>query len=304
MIVVLEWLGARARWALALGVFAALALPAVAQALRPWLPVLVALVYALSMTRIDLPAVARGLTRPRRAAVVLGLSTVLLTLCSAAAFAAVRALGLPPEWEAAAVWTFAAPPIASAAGFAFLLGLDAALTLEITVVCSALMPILGPLMGRWLLGEDLPLSAVDLALRTAAMIGAGAGLALLLRARLGAERIARRARVFDGLLAVTMIVFAFPLFDGVGETILARPGLAAAFLAVAAAVILGPQLLVRLLPAPPAQAGAVALTGGTRSVAIWLAALPPDPLFTLWVALYQLPMYATPLLMRRSDGAR
>jgi hypothetical protein len=38
---------------------------------------------------------------------------------------------------------------------------------------------------------------------------------------------------------------------------------------------------------------------GNRNVAIYLAALPPDPLFGLYVALYQLPMLFTPLVLGR-----
>lgn len=299
MIAALEWIGARARHLLILGCLVALAAPGLAAALRPALPGLVALVYALSMTRVDLGAVARGLLRPRRAALVFGLSALLLTAASAAAFGLVRALGLPPIWEAAAVWTFAAPPIASAAGLCFLLGLDAALALEITVVSSLLMPALGPAVARALLGEEVPIAALELSLRTAAMIATGLIAALILRRWLGPVRIAARGRAFDGVLTLAMTLFVLPLFDGVGASIAASPGLAAAFLGAASLAILGPHFLAAAIPAPAPQRGAVAMVGGTRSVAIYLAALPPDPLLTLWVALYQFPMYATPLLLRR-----
>ncbi len=297
----LEWLGARARWALLLGCLAAVFLPAVSAAMRPAMPALVAMVYALSMTRLDLASVARGLLRPRRAALVLGAAAGLLTVATAIAWAAVNALGLGPEWRAAAVYTFAAPPIASAAGFCFILGLDAALALEITVAASLMMPALGPAIAHWLLGEAVPISPWELGLRTAAMIGAGTIAALIARRALGPVWIAERGRAFDGLLAIGMTLFVLPLFDGVGATVLERPGLALGFLALSSVFILAPHLAAPLFR-NRARAGAVALVGGTRSIAIYMAALPPDPLFTLFVALYQLPMYATPLLLRRLYG--
>ena len=46
--------------------------------------------------------------------------------------------------------------------------------------------------------------------------------------------------------------------------------------------------------------GALGILWGNRTVAIYLAALPPDPQVTLFVALYQFPMYFTPLLLQRS----
>ena len=42
---------------------------------------------------------------------------------------------------------------------------------------------------------------------------------------------------------------------------------------------------------------------GNRNAALALASLPPDPLLTLYVALYQFPMYFTPLIMRPIVGA-
>ena len=45
-------------------------------------------------------------------------------------------------------------------------------------------------------------------------------------------------------------------------------------------------------------AGATALMWGNRNAALALAALPGNPLLALYVALYQFPMYFTPLVMR------
>ncbi|MEM6441331.1 MAG: hypothetical protein AAF763_16740 [Pseudomonadota bacterium] len=297
MIAALEWLGVRARWVLALGFVAALAAPGLAERLRPALPFLVACVYALSMARLDGRALARDLGSPRRGLLTLALSAALLTVPTAGAWAAVRALGAGADWEAAAVWTFAAPPIASAAGLCFLMGWNAGRALQLTVAASLIMPALGPAIGAWLLGAAIPISPLDLGLRTAAMIAGGAVIASAVRAWAGPERIARNGRVFDGLVAATMVVFLFPLFDGVGASILARPGQAAAFLALACLFVFGPYVALAFAERGRAQAGALALVAGTRSTAIYLAALPPDPAFTLYVALYQLPMFATPLVL-------
>ena len=51
-------------------------------------------------------------------------------------------------------------------------------------------------------------------------------------------------------------------------------------------------------------AGAAGRMWGNRNVALYLAALPPDPLFGLYVACYQLPMLFTPLVLGRLLGGR
>ncbi|SET23276.1 hypothetical protein [Oceanicella actignis] len=295
----LAWLGGRARWALALSALVALAVPQLAAALRPFLPALVAMVYALAMTRIDLRAAAR-LGGGRRAARAFAAAAVMVGLAPLAAFGAARAAGAPPDVVAALVYTLAAPPIASAAGFAFIMGLDAALALEVTLAASILAPLAGAPLAAWLLGAAAPVGGLELALRTGAMIGAGALAAALLRRLLGPARIARSGPAFDGLTVLAMTVFIMPLFDGVGATLAAAPGRAALYLALGSALILGPYLALRRLRRGAApRAGALALTGGTRSVAIYLAALPPDPLFGLFVALYQIPMVLSPLALSR-----
>jgi len=51
-------------------------------------------------------------------------------------------------------------------------------------------------------------------------------------------------------------------------------------------------------------AGALGVLSGNRNVSLYLATLPPDPMLSLFVALYQLPMYATPLIGRWVFGVR
>ncbi|MEO0682497.1 MAG: hypothetical protein AAF192_19015, partial [Pseudomonadota bacterium] len=271
--------------------------PALSEMMRPALSALVATVYALGMVRLDLGAALARLRRPRPAAALAGEAAALLILPTLAAWAVAEALGAGPDWTAAAVWTFAAPPIASAAGLCFLMGWDAARALRVTVAASLLMPALGPALGAALLGAETPLDPWTLAGRTAAMIGAGAAGALAMQRWLGRARIERNGRAFDGLTAIVMVLFLFPIFDGVPALIQARPGLAAGFLALSCALIFAPHALRPLLPGDRPAQGAAALLWGTRSVGIWAAALPPDPVLLLYFALYQLPMFAQPLIL-------
>jgi len=72
--------------------------------------------------------------------------------------------------------------------------------------------------------------------------------------------------------------------------------------ALAVAANWGPQIAMALgagRVAAPGLAGAAALMWGNRNAGMYLAALPPDPVFGLYVAFYQLPMLFTPLVLGR-----
>ena len=303
----LAWVGARAQWVLALGVIAALVVPGPGAVLAGTVPYWVTLLLALTMTRIDLPAIARRALAPRRLVRNLGLLALLMGATPALFWAAGTALGLDPAHVEAVVYTAAGPPLGSSAAFCLILGLDAAFALEITVLGSFLAPFTMPLVARLLLGEAVPIDAPVMTLRLALIIGAATAGALVARRLLGAGWIAGHARSFDGLSSICLILFLFPLFHGMPELIAAMPGFAGATLALAIAVNLGAQVaafpLCRLVTARE-TAGATALIWGNRNAALALASLPPDPLLTLYVALYQFPMYFTPLVMRPLVSAR
>jgi predicted Na+-dependent transporter len=296
----LSWIGARARWVLAGGVLLATLLPALSAFLRPALPGLVVLVFCLAMSRLDLGALARRACRPRRLALLAAWTMALMVLTPAALWAALTAAGLPAPHVAALTYTFAAPPITSSSALCLMLALEAGFALELTVFASLLTPFIGPVVIKALLGEAVPIDALDLVLRVAAMISGGTILALLVRKLAGAAAIKRHAGAFDGFATVVLVLFVIPLFDGFWTLARADPGFALATFGLVLAANWGAQTVTAAglgRVAEPALAGAAGLMWGNRNVAIYLAALPPDPLFTLYVGLYQIPMLFTPLVM-------
>ncbi len=294
----LTWIGARARWVLLVGVFAGLALPSAAEALRPVLPFFVAMVYALAMLRIDPIAILRGLADPRHAARALGMMSLMMVAAPFAAFAIARALGLGADVEAILVYVYAAPPIASAAAMCLIVGFRGETALELTVLSSLAMPFVGPVIVGVLLGSSLDLSPVTLGLRMAAMVFGGFVVAMIGRRLIGAEGIARNKQALDGLAALGFLLFVIPLFDGVRETLVARPWLALAFLVLSVVIVLGTIAVFLRGGVDRARNGALGVVWGTRAVAIYFAALPPDPVFTMFVAIFQLPMAAIALVFK------
>jgi len=302
VIAALEWVGVRARWILAIGAIAALALQDLAASMRPALPAFVALMYLLAMVRIDLGAVFRRSLQPSRFAMLLGVCLGLMVVTPALINIIAELTSLPNELRESLVYIAAGPPLGSAAALCLLLGLDAALAIELTILGSFLTPFLGPFVTSLLLGAAVPIDPFALSLRLAAMIGAGAVLAIVLRRVLGAELITRRANVFDGIGALAMLATIVPIFDGATEQILRTPLLATATLALVFALNIGMQFLATPIlrrVTGRESGGAMGLIWGNRNAALYLAALPQAPVFSLFVALYQFPMYMTPLIMRR-----
>lgn len=301
MIRVLEWIGTRARWFLALGAVGALFLQELAEILRPALPGFVALMYFLAMVRVDLLAVIRRTLRPRRMAVIIATCIALMIATPVFFAAASHLFGFGSEIKASLVYISAAPPLGSAAALCLLLGLDAALALELTIVGSFLAPIFGPFITALLLGDAVPIDPLALSLRLAGMIGAGAVCAIIARPLIGADIISRRAHAFDGIGAIAMVITVIPIFAGVTAEIIKTPLLALGVLGLVFALNIGMQIVMTPVlrrVTPSVSAGAVGLIWGNRNAALYLAALPQSPVFTLFVALYQFPMYMTPLLLR------
>lgn len=302
MIAGLTWLGRNARWFLALGSLFALMVPQIAAFSRPALPFLVCLVLGMSMARVDLPDIARNAFKPRFLK-DMALATVLLMPVTGVVYLALaRLFALSAPDVEALVYLAATPPIASAAGLCLILGYDARRGLEITLAATILTPVIGPVMVALMIPDAAALSSLDLAWRLARMILGGLLVAVAIRGFVGAKTIDGNKSIFDGLSAVAMLLFIFPLFDGVLATILSDPPRALWVLALACVFNLGVNAAVRQIArgADPERRGALGLIWGNRTIALYLAALPPDPQFTLFCALYQFPMYFTPLLFARA----
>lgn len=257
------------------------------------------MVLGMAMARLDLITIAKEASRPPALMRSIGL-TLLIMPVTALIYASLSGLvGLNQTDHAALILLAAAPPIASTAGLCFLLGFNARLGLETTLVSTLLTPILGPLLVAWFLPDASPISPVELAQRLGLMIAGGLALGLSIRAFIGAERIDTNKLSFDGIAACGMVLFVIPLFDGVGATILESPLRALWVLIIAFVFNLGINLIIFLTTRQklPAQtAGTLGIVWGNRTIAIYLAALPYDPQFALFVALYQFPMYVTPLV--------
>lgn len=301
----LAWAGRHASALLLCGFFLSPFLPVSAEALRPALPPLVALVTGLGVARQRFDGqAAAALVAPRAA----GGALLWFAAVQVGAAWAATALG---AWAGLEGWQllclaafFAAPPLSSAPNLSHMLGYDSGLALRLTLTGTALAPALMPL-ALSAAGQAVESGAAQIGLRVLGMLAAGIGLGLALRLGLGEARIARRSAEFNGLAALAMIAFLFPLMGGALEAVQDRPALAVGLLGAAAALNMGGNLIARRIAAaaaPAASARALGLVFGNRNTALALAALPYDPMLTLFVAAMQFPIYAGPFLFSRFES--
>ncbi len=170
-------------------------------------------------------------------------------------------------------------------------------------MATVLTPLLGPLTISVLLPERAAVDPFDLAVRLAAIILGGwffalvIGLPLRNRNRSGADS----SHVLNGISAIAMILFLVPVFDGVAVRLIEDPMTGSSILGLAVLLNLGVNGTVYFLARKPLgrrNSGTLGLLWGNRNAAVYLAALPPDPFLGMFIALYQFPMYFTPLFVR------
>ncbi|WP_431268949.1 hypothetical protein [Dankookia sp. P2] len=284
---------------LAASIFLGVASAPLAAALRPLVTPAVALLMTLVLLRIDPAQVVAWLRRPL---LVLGLSAWVLVACPLVAFAATRAAGLDGPLGTGLVLGAAACAAVSAPAFARLVGLDAEISLVVSVLTTLLLPFTAPPLALGLLGLDLAITVPGLMLRLLLIVGLPALLAWGLRAALGPARLARAGTALDGSVVLILVVFAFGVMHGVQARLLADPLWVLGGVALAMAGNLGLNALTAAVLWPLGRNLALSsgMLAGNRNQALFLAVLPAaaDPGVLLFFALGQVPMFLSPFLLR------
>ncbi|MEJ6392105.1 hypothetical protein V8J82_02495 [Gymnodinialimonas sp. 2305UL16-5] len=298
----LEFCARHGRWGLVVGLVIGLAFPTLAQAMRPYLPQMVACLLGITAFRIGYRAsVGQIAAGPRVLGEVLALQLALPLV----GLGAISLLGLQGTLGGLAiVLMLCAPAISGSANFAVLLGHAPAPALQILVLGTALFPatalpvllLLGPALGE--VGTILWTS-----LRLTAVILGATGLGCAARALFLPNPTPAQVMRLDGLGVVALGVIVVGLMAGIAPVMESAPLALLGWLALVFGANFGLQIvaysaLSRRVPSE--RHAAVSLISGNRNVALYLLALPPeivDPLLP-FIGCYQLPMYLTPLFMR------
>ncbi|SFR32498.1 hypothetical protein [Litoreibacter janthinus] len=276
-------------------------LPGVSTMLRPFLPVLVSLVLGLAIARLDLGAILGELGNGRSVAGLFALLIVFGPLTCLGMVWLGQIFGASSETLLALAVFGASPPLSSAANLALLLGYNARITLKFGLLATVALPFLGP-FSLGLVGVQADIAPVVMAQQIALMIAGGIFIGLALQVAIGKSKISVNSEAFNGVAALAMILFLFPLFDGVGGFVIAKPMQAFGLLCLALLLNFGGHVAVAFAArrvTDPDTASALGMMFGNRNVSFFLAVLPANPALGLFIAASQIPIYSTPAIFGR-----
>ncbi|MGE4218136.1 MAG: hypothetical protein AB7G39_01710 [Alphaproteobacteria bacterium] len=275
------------------------AVPAISRTARPLLEPSVLAMLAIALIRLNWSALATYCRRPVLAAV----AAAWLLVLSPLAVWAVTGFGtasLPAALVVALVVNAGVPPIAAAAAFSQMLGLDTPLTVFVIVATTLLLPLTCGPMLLWMLDLDIAVDLGSFYARVALFIAVPFVIAGAVRAAVPAERIQHHAPKIDGVMVLTMIVFVLGLMNGALARVIAEPQTALLYAVCAFALNLALNLtgVAAFWWMGRSAAYAMGLASGSRNMALMVAiagtALGPDFLF--YTAMAQLPIYLMPLI--------
>lgn len=287
------------------GLAAGLLLPSLAEPMRNLLPPLVVLLLFVTVLRMNPETILGSLSDLQKVAFTVIRFQFVMPLI-------VLAIGFAGGWTGTPVLLSllimaAAPSISGSPNMCLMMGHPPEHAMRLMVVGTALLPLTA--LPVFLLMPELgDIKSVLLA-----------GLQLLLTIVLatGAAIITRRTVLrtpspatllnLEGLAALTLAVFVIGLMPSVSATALNNPAIAAFWIALACLVNFGAQAVAFHLSRnrlPADKSTAISIIAGNRNIAIFFVALPPDvtaPIMA-FIGAYQIPMYLTPMIMRRLYG--
>ena len=298
MIRFLAFCARHGRFCLISGLVMGIALPDLAQMMRPLIAPMVVLLLFLAVLRLGPDGVRGGLQGVHRATGAVLLRQLVLPLLAVAVFMSLGCLGHP--LALGVVLMLAAAPITGSPNLAIMVGAAPAPALRQLVLGTALLPLTALPVFWFIPAFGSPGAVLAAVGGLLGLIGLAGGLAMALR-MLGVVSGTARARgAMDGIAAIVMGVVVIGLMSAVGPALFSGGVVWITLLVVMVANLalqLGIGLSMRR--ASPEVAPSMGITAGNRNMALFLGVLPEPTvdMLLLFIGCYQVPMYLTPLLL-------
>ena len=290
-----------ARLVLVIGLVVGTAIPALAQAVKPWLPQLVSCLLFLAALRIGLREATGRLANTPFTLGLIGVFQLALPLLLILLF---RILDWNTPLATGLVLMASAASISGSPNICVLTGNNPSAALRLLVVGTALLPLtvlpvfsFMPQLGS----ADTVFSA---SIRLFVIIVGTTALGFAIRRWFLPQPDPVALAAIDGVSSVTMAVMVVGLMSAMGPALMATPWTVLLTLLVAFAANYGLQVLAHIVLRAPRWAEdrvAFSVVAGNRNMALFLSVLPltvTDPVL-LFVACYQVPMFLTPVLLSR-----
>lgn len=298
---VLAWIGRQRARGIAALVAIGVALPPLGALLKPFVTAAVVGVLCIAFMRLDVDQFRSVLRNPTLVLcasgwTMLGVPALVALGCLVAGVDATS-----PGLFVALMLQAVTSPMMAAPAFAALLGLDATLVLATLIVSSAITPLSAPAIAA-AAGLEIQLSPLALGQRLFGILLGSAAIGLTLRRVIGRAAITRRRDEIDGVNIIILFVFVSAVMGDVGVQILENPVRIAMLTALAFLIFFLLLIVTRLVFAGAGAKRALALGAMTaqKNMGLMLAGtggLVPD-LAWLYIALGQIPIYLSPLLLQ------
>jgi BASS family bile acid:Na+ symporter len=298
----LAWLGRHGTNAVAISIVLGIALPPLGALVRPFFAETVFLLLCLAFLRVDPGALRAQFNRPRLLLAAAAWTMLAVPVLAGLVMKEIDLAAHSPALLLALMLNAAAPPIFSSPALAALMGLNAAVTLALLLVCAVATPFLAPVLVAVFVGPAVTFSPLSLGLRLVLMLAGAACIGVAVRSLAGKAWIERQAARIDGLNVIVLFLFAVALMGDVAASTWADPLYVLGLLLLSTAVTFGLSILTALVFVGAGRHSALPLAhaAGSRNTGLMLAAAAgyvPE-LVWLYVALIQIPIYALPLIAR------
>jgi len=296
----LRFIARHGRWSLIAGLVAGLALPGMAQWIKPWLPEMIAALLFVAAFRIG-PRAALGnlrdLRHTLRIALIYQLAAPLLVLGLAAGLGALNSTAM-----LAVILVLASPSVTGSPNFTLLMGQDPSAAMRLLLLGTAVFPFTALPVLLCYPPFGAPAAVVLSSLKLLAVVFGAVGAAFALRHLAGDRVTPDRQQAFDGAAAILLAVMVVGLMSVAGPVLKTDPARFARWLGFALTLNFGLQLLAwRFLPGISARdLPGISVVAGNRNIALFLVALPESTIdqLLLFIGCYQIPMYLTPTVMK------
>ena len=285
-----------------MGLLAGILLPELAAAMRPWLQELVALLMFLAALRIGPRNAFGALTDAPK---IVGIAAIFQLILPLALIALFWSMGvLATNFATALILMAAASSISGSPNLTIMVGADPAPALRLMVIGTALLPLTVLPVFYWLPAVGSPAMVMIAAAKLLGVITVSTLLAFALRRFFFNDPGFGTIKAIDGCSAIAMAVIVIGLMSSVGSTLATDPAEFLKWLGIAFLANFGLQLVAHYVLGKTVQANeqtAFAIIAGNRNIALFLVALPAgiiDPVL-LFIGCYQIPMYLTPIVMKR-----
>lgn len=300
--ILLQKLGQHAAPAYAISIFLGLALPQLAAAMRPAIPITIFIFIMLAFARMNLPGIHAVAARPKRLGIVVLTSCLLPPIVGYITLKAPFCRDLDPGIQLAIAMMASAPPLMAAPVYALLLGLENSLALATLVLGMVVVPLTAPAFTSLLAGADVPISPLALAERLLYFVGSGMLGGLMLRRVAGLSRLQAIKLELDGTGVLMFFLFAIAAMDGVLAASIATPGLMLLMLGLSTGFSALNFALAYLVFRPFAfnDRFSASICIGLRNMGLLVApiiTILPKNTF-LYFALAQIPIYVAPVVLK------